>query len=86
MTTSSTREALKSALLRLLEERPLREITVKDLVQSCGVNRNTFYYHFKDIPALLVELGRAAAAQGQSWAQWSESHREDLNAIVAKYA
>ena len=40
----------------------------------------------KDIPALLVELGRAAAAQGQSWAQWSESHREDLNAIVAKYA
>ena len=40
----------------------------------------------KDIPALLVELGRAAAAQGQSWEQWSESHREDLNAIVAKYA
>nr|WP_325212678.1 nitrite/sulfite reductase [uncultured Oscillibacter sp.] len=40
----------------------------------------------RDIPALLVELGRAAAAQGQSWAQWSETHREDLNAIVAKYA
>ncbi len=40
----------------------------------------------KDIPALLVELGRAAAAAGQSWAQWSESHREDLNAIVAKFA
>ena len=39
-----------------------------------------------DLSALLVELGRAAAAQGQSWAQWSESHREDLNAIVAKYA
>ena len=36
MTTSSTREALKSALLRLLEERPLREITVKDLVQAAG--------------------------------------------------
>ena len=40
----------------------------------------------RDIPALLVELGRAAAAQGQTWAQWSETHREDLNAIVAKYA
>ena len=40
----------------------------------------------KDVPALLVELGRAAAAAGQGWAQWSESHREDLNAIVAKYA
>ncbi len=40
----------------------------------------------RDIPALLVELGRAAAAAGQPWAAWSESHREDLNAIVAKYA
>ena len=40
----------------------------------------------QDIPSLLVELGRAAAAAGQSWAQWSETHREDLNAIVAKYA
>ncbi len=40
----------------------------------------------RDIPALLVELGRAAAAQGQTGAQWSETHREDLNAIVAKYA
>lgn len=39
----------------------------------------------RDIPALLVELGRAAAAAGQTWAQWSETHREDLNAIVAKY-
>lgn len=40
----------------------------------------------KDVPALLVELGRAAAAAGQTWGQWSEAHREDLNAIVAKYA
>ncbi len=40
----------------------------------------------RDIPALLVELGRAAAAAGQPWAQWSESHREELAAIVAKYA
>ena len=40
----------------------------------------------RDIPALLVELGRAAASAGQDWAQWSGTHREDLNAIVAKYA
>ncbi len=69
MTHSSAREAVKAAFLRLLEERPLREITVKDIVQSCGVNRNTFYYHFRDIPALLEELitdqaNRIIAAQG----------------------
>ena len=69
MTHSPAREAVKAAFLGLLEERPLREITVKDIVQSCGVNRNTFYYHFRDIPALLEELitdqaDRIIAAQG----------------------
>ena len=52
----SAREAIQAAFLSLLEERPLRDITVKDIVQSCGVNRNSFYYHFKDIPALLQEI------------------------------
>lgn len=69
MMSASAKEALQAAFLRLLEERPLREITVKDIVQACGVNRNTFYYHFKDIPALLEELvtdqaNRIIAAQG----------------------
>ena len=69
MMSAPAKEALKAAFLHLLEEHPLREITVKDIVQSCGVNRNTFYYHFKDIPALLEELvtdqaERIIAAQG----------------------
>lgn len=69
MTATPAREALMASFLRLLEERPLREITVKDIVQGCGVNRNTFYYHFRDIPALLEELitdqaERIIAAQG----------------------
>lgn len=69
MTATPARDALMASFLRLLEERPLREITVKDIVQGCGVNRNTFYYHFRDIPALLEELitdqaERIIAAQG----------------------
>ena len=78
MTAFSAREAIKAAALRLLEERPLREITVKDIVQECGVNRNTFYYHFRDIPALLEDLitdqaDRIIAAQGPalSLADWA---------------
>ncbi|MDE6456072.1 MAG: TetR/AcrR family transcriptional regulator [Dysosmobacter sp.] len=88
--TSPAREALKSSFLRLLEERPLREISVKDLVQDCGVNRNTFYYHFKDIPALLEELvmdqaDAIIAAQGPSLsladcletaARFAQEHRQ----------
>lgn len=52
----SARDAIKASFLHLLEERPLREITVKDIVQECGVNRNSFYYHFKDIPQLTEEI------------------------------
>jgi len=39
-----------------------------------------------DLPALLVELGKAAAASGQNWRQWSESHAQERDAIIAKYA
>ena len=64
-----TKKAIKDTFLSLLDERPFSRITVKDIVQECGVNRNTFYYHFRDIPALLEELitdqaDRIIAAQG----------------------
>lgn len=48
-----TKTAIKDAFWQLLEEKPYHKITVKDIVERCQVNRNTFYYHFRDIPALL---------------------------------
>lgn len=47
---------IKNSFKKLLAERPISQITVKDIVEDCGVNRNSFYYHFQDIPALLEEL------------------------------
>lgn len=49
-------ERIKEALWKLLQDRPLNKITVKDIVTQCGINRNTFYYHFESIPALAEEL------------------------------
>ena len=37
-----TKYALAQSLRKLLKERPLDKITVKDLVEDCGVNRQTF--------------------------------------------
>lgn len=51
-----TKMAIKATFIKLLNERPLNRITVKDIVEECGVNRNSFYYHFEDIPALLEEI------------------------------
>lgn len=51
-----TKMAIKNTFIQLLNEKPLSQITVKDIVETCGVNRNSFYYHFQDIPALVEEI------------------------------
>lgn len=56
-----TRMAIKETFIRMLEERPLSEITVKDIVEQCGINRNSFYYHYQDLPALIEEIVKEEA-------------------------
>ncbi len=51
-----TKEAIKKSFMNLLNEKPLNKITVKDIVENCKINRNSFYYHYSDIPSLLEEL------------------------------
>ena len=51
-----TKHAIKASFMKLLNERPLNKISVRDIVEDCGINRNSFYYHFQDIPALLGEI------------------------------
>lgn len=51
-----TERAIKEAFIKLLEEQPLSQITVKAIAEKCGINRNSFYYHFQDIPALVEEI------------------------------
>ncbi len=51
--SSSTKESLAAALKQMMNVKPIGKITVKDLVEICGVNRQTFYYHFDDVYDLL---------------------------------
>ena len=50
---SFTRKAIIASFLKLLNQRPLNQITIKDIVEDCGINRNSFYYHFEDLPDLV---------------------------------
>ena len=45
----TTKRALEASLKKLLLRKPLNKITINDITEDCGVNRMTFYYHFKDI-------------------------------------
>lgn len=51
-----TKQAIKESFLKIAAKKPIRKITVRDVVEDCGLNRNTFYYYFSDIYALLEDL------------------------------
>lgn len=47
--SANTKNLIVTAFFSLAEEKPLDKITIKDVVEACGITRQTFYYHFQDI-------------------------------------
>lgn len=52
------KERICTALVRLLDTKDINRITVKDLVDACGTSRQTFYYHFRDLPEVIRDVIR----------------------------
>ncbi len=59
----TTKRALALSLKQRLKEKPLDKITIKDICEGCGVNRQTFYYHFQDIYDLIEWIYTSAEYQ-----------------------
>lgn len=51
-----TKQAIQASFLKLLNQKTLGKISIKDIVEDCGINRNSFYYHYRDLPSLLEEM------------------------------
>lgn len=51
-----TKQAIRNSFIKLLNEKPVNQITVKDIVEDCGINRNSFYYHYSDMPSMIEEI------------------------------
>ena len=47
--TVNMKQMIAETLARLLEHKSVHKITVKELVDACGISRQAFYYHFQDI-------------------------------------
>lgn len=45
----NTKAIIADTLHAMMKKKSIDKITVKDLVETCGISRQTFYYHFQDI-------------------------------------
>lgn len=52
----NTKEMLAISLKKIMSYESLDKITVTQVAALCGINRQTFYYHFKDLYDLLYWL------------------------------
>ena len=43
-----TKNALAASMKKLMRMRPFEKISVSDICNDCGINRKSFYYHFRD--------------------------------------
>ena len=80
-----TKRALEASLKSLLLQKPLSKITVTDIAEDCGINRMTFYYHFKDIYDLVEwccqEDASRALAGKKTYETWQQGLLQIFEAV-----
>ena len=77
-----TRQELSAALRALLRQRPLDQIRVRQLTELCGLRRQSFYYHFKDVYDLFAWCVRQERALLQSFLEECLTWRQALLALL----
>ncbi len=82
-----TKRALEQSLKNLLLKKPLTKITVADIAEDCGINRMTFYYHFKDIYDLVewscLEDAKRALNEKKTYETWQQGLLQIFQAVQA---
>ena len=92
----NAKEMFAESLKKMLQQKTLDHITVKDIVEDCGVSRQAFYYHFSDIYHLVewifIEESSAALAKNRDIDTWKQGYchvlqrmQENINLVVNSY-
>jgi|LAHS01.1.fsa_nt_gb AcrR family transcriptional regulator len=76
---------LAEALRNCLRQKPLNRITVTEIAAACNMNRQSFYYHFKDVYYLAEYMYKSDIAYIMA-NQKPDSNIEDSIATVFAYA
>jgi len=82
-----TKSALAASLKKISETTPIDRITVTQIVEDCGVNRQTFYYHFKDIYDLVSWLYQKETTESigekKTYTTWQDGFMNVFNYVLA---
>ena len=77
------KSAVADALMDMLTRRGADKITVKDLVEACGISRQTFYYHFRDIVDVMEWAARRAGERILAESLQAAAPQEALGRFVS---
>lgn len=80
------KETIIQTFIEMINEKPFDKITVKDIVEKCGINRNTFYYHFEDIYDLLHNVFEIRIEELKfkniTYNNWEDISKHSINFIL----
>ena len=86
-------EKMHTALLTLLDSKDFELISVKEICETAGVNRSTFYLHYDNVNDLLQETVEAVykdffgrfGAQGPETIDVVDKNEDELFLVTPKY-
>lgn len=78
-TTLMTKKALADSLKKLMESQALNKISIREIVEDCGVNRKTFYYHFQDKYDLVKWIFEKEAIEIVKQYDLMDDHKEAIH-------
>lgn len=83
--SQTTKRALEISFKNLLLQKPLSKITISDIAKDCGINRMTFYYHFKDIYDLIdwicIEEAARAIDGKKTYTTWQQGFLQTFQMV-----
>jgi len=61
----NTKEKIALAVKELMRQKSIRKITVQDIMEETGMKRQSFYYHFQDLYAVIVDMLQRTDGRGR---------------------
>ena len=87
----NTKEKIALAVKELMRQKSIRKITVQDIMEETGMKRQSFYYHFQDLYAVIEwicckELMEEVDVDGDiTFEEWLRKLMETMEADRAFY-